>query len=241
MKPIRSGSGGAQAPRTMAINRRRRFRIVQVMTSTLSLFIISAGRPILIVAVFPARISRINSCPIMDPHAIPEILAGYPAHLVESVLCLLAEGTLGEALERRYPRRHVLRSDRALYDYVVEIKEACLRNTPPLSKVLYDNSLQAVRQALGTHTRVFRVQGGKLKAKTRSASPPFFSAMRRKNSRMIVVHELAHLRVRDHSKEFFQLCRQAWSLRITSWSSTCASGCCGSSGAGMYRADRSTG
>ena len=45
------------------------------------------------------------------------------------------------------------------------IKSECLRNTPPLSKVVYDNSLRLVRQALGTHTRVSRVQGAKLKAK----------------------------------------------------------------------------
>ena len=143
----------------------------------------------------------------MDPHATPEILTGYPAQLVESVLCLLAEGTLGEALERRYPRRHVLRSDRALYDYVVEIKEACLRNTPPLSKVVYDNSLQIVRQALGTHTRVSRVQGGRLKAKNEIRIAAVFRDAPEEFLRMIVVHELAHLRVRDHSKEFYQLCR----------------------------------
>ena len=142
----------------------------------------------------------------MDPNAIPEILAGYPAQLVESVLCLLAEGTLGEALARRYPRRHVVRSDRALYDYVVEIKEACLRNTPPLSKVVYDNSQQVVRQALGTHTRVSRVQGGKLKAKNEIRIAAVFRDMPEALLRMIVVHELAHLRVREHDKDFYKLC-----------------------------------
>jgi predicted metal-dependent hydrolase len=138
---------------------------------------------------------------------VPAILAGYPAGLVEPVLHLLAEGRLGDALQRRYPLRHAVRSDRALYDYVHAIKNECLRNTPPLSKVVYDNSLQLLRQALGTHTRVSRVQGGRLKAKNEIRIATVFREAPEAFLRMIVVHELAHLREREHGKEFYQLCR----------------------------------
>lgn len=138
---------------------------------------------------------------------VPAILAGYPAGLVEPVLHLLAEGRLGDALQRRYPLRHAVRSDRALYDYVHAIKNECLRNAPPLSKVVYDNSLQLLRQALGTHTRVSRVQGGRLKAKNEIRIATVFREAPEAFLRMIVVHELAHLREREHGKEFYQLCR----------------------------------
>lgn len=138
---------------------------------------------------------------------IPAILAGYPAGLVEPVLHLLAEGRLGDALQRRYPLHHAVRSDRALYDYVQAIKNECLRNTPSLSKVVYDNSLQLLRQALGTHTRVSRVQGGRLKAKNEIRIAAVFREAPEAFLRMIVVHELAHLREREHGKEFYQLCR----------------------------------
>ena len=100
-----------------------------------------------------------------------------------------------------------MRSDRALYDYVHAIKNECLRNAPPLSKVVYDNSLQLLRQALGTHTRVSRVQGGRLKAKNEIRIATVFREAPEAFLRMIVVHELAHLREREHGKEFYQLCR----------------------------------
>lgn len=143
----------------------------------------------------------------MNRRDVPAILDGYPAGLVEPVLHLLAEGRLGDALQRRYPLRHAVRSDRALYDYVHAIKNECLRNAPPLSKVVYDNSLQLLRQALGTHTRVSRVQGGRLKAKNEIRIATVFREAPEAFLRMIVVHELAHLREREHDKEFYQLCR----------------------------------
>ena len=138
---------------------------------------------------------------------VPDLLAGYPADLVAHVVRLLAEGRLGAALRHRYPRHHVVRSDRALYEYAAEIKNASLRNAPPLSKVLYDNSLQLVRQALGTHTRVSRVQGGRLKAKSEIRIASVFRDAPEEFLRTIVVHELAHLRVREHSKDFYKLCQ----------------------------------
>ena len=107
---------------------------------------------------------------------------------------------------RRYPQAHDVRSDRALFDYVAALKTEHLRNAEPLSKVAYDNRLQIIQHALGTHTTVSRVQGNKLKAKReirvagvfRQAPAPFL--------KMIVVHELAHLKERQHDKSFYALC-----------------------------------
>ena len=73
-------------------------------------------------------------------------------------------------------------------------------------KYMYDNKIHVLKNALGLHTAVSRVQGGKLKAKAeirvatvfRNAPEPFL--------RMIVVHELAHLKEKEHNKAFYQLC-----------------------------------
>ncbi len=133
-------------------------------------------------------------------------LAGYPPELLAQVEPLLAQGLVGERLRRKYPKRHEVRSDRALHEYVTELKARHLRNAPPLSKVLWDNQLHIVRNALGTHTTVARVQGSRLKAKREIRIASLFKDGPQEFLRMIVVHELAHLKESDHDKAFYSLC-----------------------------------
>jgi len=64
-----------------------------------------------------------------------------------------------------------VRTDRALYDYVNELKSSHMKSAPPLAKVAYDPKLHIVRNALGTHSAVSRVQGNRLKPNGRSALP----------------------------------------------------------------------
>ena len=92
-------------------------------------------------------------------------LAAYPDSLRAQVQQLLAQQKLGEWLLKRYPNAHGVRTDKALYDYVMVLKNEFLRNSDPLSKVTFDSKLQVITHALGTHTTVSRVQGNKLKAK----------------------------------------------------------------------------
>ncbi|HEY6837139.1 MAG TPA: YgjP-like metallopeptidase domain-containing protein, partial [Geobacteraceae bacterium] len=63
-----------------------------------------------------------------------------------------------------------------------------------------------IKHALGTHSFVSRVQGGKLKAKHEIRVASVFRDTPEAFLRMIVVHELAHLREKDHNKAFYQLC-----------------------------------
>jgi len=93
-----------------------------------------------------------------------------------------------------------------LYEYSNEIKQAYLRNAPLLDKVHYDNRLSIEHHALGLNTAISRVQGDKLKAKKEIRISSFFKETPAEFLRMIVVHELAHLRQRDHDKAFYQLC-----------------------------------
>ena len=92
-------------------------------------------------------------------------LAGYPENLRVQVQQLLDQGRLGEVLLAKYPQGHGVRTDKALYDYVMELKNDFLRSSEPLSKVAFDSKLHVIAHALGTHTTVSRVQGNKLKAK----------------------------------------------------------------------------
>lgn len=137
---------------------------------------------------------------------MPSYLAGYPPELVDQADALIAAGKMGAMLRRKYPQAHAVRTDKALYDYVQAMKGDYLRNAPPLARVAFDGKLQELRNALGTHTRISRVQGGRLKAKREIHVAAVFKAMPEEFLRMIVVHELAHLKEPEHDKAFYQLC-----------------------------------
>jgi hypothetical protein len=133
-------------------------------------------------------------------------LTGYPPELIAQVSGLIAEGRLTEHLSKRYPDIHEVRTDGALYDYVAALKSRHMRNAAPLAKVLYDNRLHLVQNALGTHTQVSRVQGGQLKAKREIRIAGLFRQSPPEFLKTIVVHELAHLKEREHGKAFYALC-----------------------------------
>lgn len=133
-------------------------------------------------------------------------LRGYPEPLLAQVRQLLAEQRLGHYLQQRYPLQHAIQSDKALYGYAMQIKQDYLYNAPVLDKVLYDSKLDVVRHALGLHTAVSRVQGGKLRAKKEIRIAGVFRQAPAEFLNMIVVHELAHLREFEHNKAFYKLC-----------------------------------
>ncbi|MDE1167079.1 MAG: M48 family metallopeptidase [Pseudomonas sp.] len=133
-------------------------------------------------------------------------LQAYPPNLQDQVRQLIAQGRLGEYLHKRYPDRHAVQSDKALYAYASAIKQEHLRNAAGLDKVLFDNRLDLTHRALGLHTNVSRVQGGKLKAKKEIRIASLFKEAAPEFLKMIVVHELAHFKESDHNKAFYQLC-----------------------------------
>jgi predicted metal-dependent hydrolase len=134
-------------------------------------------------------------------------LNGYPPDAVMQIESMLHSQKLGPWLLKKYPQGHGLRDDRALFDYVQGLKQDYLKGATPISKVLYDNKLQLVKNALGTHTTVSRVQGSQLKAKREIRIASLFKDTPLEFLRMITVHELAHLREREHDKNFYKLCR----------------------------------
>ncbi len=133
-------------------------------------------------------------------------LQGYPPALLAQVQSLIDAGRLAQTVAQRHPEMHAVRSERALYDYVCELKARHLRSAPPLSKVAFDPKLHVLKNALGTHSAVSRVQGGQLKAKREIRIASLFKEAPADFLRMIVVHELAHLKEREHDKAFYALC-----------------------------------
>ncbi|AND71018.1 hypothetical protein ATSB10_35640 [Dyella thiooxydans] len=133
-------------------------------------------------------------------------LQGYPDHLQEQVRAALAAGHLGRWLTERYPERHDVQSDKALYAYTMALKQSHLRNAPGIDKVLYDARLDVVKNALGLHTAISRVHGGRLKAKKEIRIASVFREAPAAFLETIVVHELAHLKELGHNKAFYQLC-----------------------------------
>ncbi len=133
-------------------------------------------------------------------------LAGYSESVTSKVERLIADNKLGSVLLAKYPTPHQVRTDRALYDFTVAIKNEFLRKSQPLSKVSYDPKISVINHALGLHAFVSRVQGAKLTAKHEIKIAALFKLVPVEFLRMIVVHELAHLKEKEHNKAFYQLC-----------------------------------
>ncbi len=142
----------------------------------------------------------------MRPKPPPNYLAGYSAELREQIDRLIAEHKLAGVLQQKYPQSHDVRSDKALYDYVMELKNRYLRKTEPLKRVAFDSKLHITHNALGVHTSKSQVHGGKLKAKREIHVATMFKAMPPEFLRMIVVHELSHMKEAEHNRGFYQLC-----------------------------------
>ncbi|HWJ95140.1 MAG TPA: M48 family metallopeptidase [Telluria sp.] len=133
-------------------------------------------------------------------------LSGYPEHLRAQVAELASQNRIGDLLRQRYPRAHGIRTDKALYGYVQDLKDEYLRNAEPVSKVAFDSKIHVVQHALGLHTAISRVQGSKLKAKHEIRVAAMFRDAPPEFLRMIAVHELAHLKEKQHDKAFYKLC-----------------------------------
>ena len=133
-------------------------------------------------------------------------LRGYPEQIIHQVQQLIAGQKLGAYLKKKYPVAHSVRTDRALYEYTQDLKAQHLKKSQPLSKVIYDDKINVMKHALGLHTQISRVQGSKLKSRNEIRIASVFKTAPEAFLRMIVVHELAHFREKEHNKAFYNLC-----------------------------------
>ena len=133
-------------------------------------------------------------------------LSAYSEQTRQQVAQLIAQDKLADVLLKRYPGAHEIRNDKALYQYVQDLKTEFLRNAEPINKVAFDNKIHVIQHALGLHTSISRVQGGKLKSKHEIRVATMFKDVPLEFLRMIAVHELAHVKEKQHDKAFYKLC-----------------------------------
>ncbi|WP_435274190.1 YgjP-like metallopeptidase domain-containing protein [Psychrobium sp. nBUS_13] len=134
-------------------------------------------------------------------------LTGYPPQIRDQVSSLIEQKKLKAYLLARYPECHHLTTDKSLYQYTQQLKSQFIKKSSPLSKVIYDDKIHAVNHALGTHSFVSRVQGNKLKAKNEIRIARMFKQAPIEFLSMIVAHELAHIKEKEHNKAFYKLCQ----------------------------------
>ncbi|MEH6445681.1 MAG: YgjP-like metallopeptidase domain-containing protein [Oceanospirillaceae bacterium] len=134
-------------------------------------------------------------------------LSGYSAQIQQQVATLVETKKLGTYLLSKYPICHQINNEKLLYQYTIDLKNQFLKKSSPLSKVAYDDKIDVIHNALGLHTQVSRVQGNKLKSKREIKIASVFKKAPPDFLQMIVVHELAHLKERDHNRAFYNLCR----------------------------------
>ncbi|WP_201556218.1 M48 family metallopeptidase [Psychrobacter sp. 72-O-c] len=133
-------------------------------------------------------------------------IAHYPEQIQTQAEMLISNGRLGDYIEKIYPSQHQIQSDKALYQYINELKNQYMRKTGSLTQVSYNSKLKVLKDALGIHTFQSRVQGNKLKSHNSITVASLFKEAPPEFLRMIVVHELAHFKEKEHSKAFYQLC-----------------------------------
>ena len=134
-----------------------------------------------------------------------QYVSHYPVNIVSQVKSLVEQNKLRDYLHNRYPNKHTISSEKALYSYVQDYKKRYIKQASPISRVSYDPKLQLVKHALGTHSYISRVQGNKLKAKQEIRIASLFKDAPQAMLDMIVVHELAHLKEKEHNKAFYKL------------------------------------
>jgi UTP pyrophosphatase len=131
---------------------------------------------------------------------------GAPVGWSNQIKGLWEKGKLGRYLQLKYPENHEVNNDKLLFIYVNQIKNEYLKKSPQISKISFNGKLDYAYRALGVNSAQTRLQGCKLKTKFEIKISTVFKNAPERFLRMIVVHELVHLKERNHSKAFYNLC-----------------------------------
>lgn len=130
----------------------------------------------------------------------------YSKETINQVEKLIDGNILTKYILKKYPASHNYKSDKALFLYTNSIKSQFMKKASPLSKVLYDGKIHVINNALGAHQYISRVQGSKLKSKNEIKISSMFKNVPEEFLEMIVVHELAHFKEKEHNKSFYNFC-----------------------------------
>jgi hypothetical protein len=150
----------------------------------------------------PAKTNQPSS---RDPRL--KYIFAYSEQVQTQVQQMLEQNSLANYLLTKYPKTHDINNDKALRNYVMALKNQYLKKSAPLSQIRFDDKIHIINGALGLHTYVTRVQGNKLKSKHEIRIGSLFKKTPEDFLAMIVVHELAHLKEKEHNKAFYKLCQ----------------------------------
>jgi len=134
-------------------------------------------------------------------------ISNYPQNIQDQVQNMIDDNTLSAFLLKKYPKPHNIFNDKELREYTMQIKNQFMKKSSPLSKVIYDGKIHVINNALGLHSYVPRIQGNKVKMKNELRVGAVFKKSPEPLLNMIVVHELAHLKEKQHNKAFYKLCQ----------------------------------
>eukprot|EP00427_Karlodinium_veneficum_P034638 CAMPEP_0169280918 /NCGR_PEP_ID=MMETSP1016-20121227/55911_1 /TAXON_ID=342587 /ORGANISM="Karlodinium micrum, Strain CCMP2283" /LENGTH=166 /DNA_ID=CAMNT_0009369371 /DNA_START=303 /DNA_END=803 /DNA_ORIENTATION=- len=134
-----------------------------------------------------------------------DILHGFPDSFREAISAQHATGDLWPELKKRYAEAHEVKDDAKLFEYVQDMKRKYMKSSKPLTKICFCDKIATVYNALGVQATSVRIQGKKLKSKNELRVCSVFKKLPADFLLMIVAHELAHLRHKEHDKRFYQL------------------------------------
>lgn len=134
-------------------------------------------------------------------------ISAYSESIQQQVQNMIEQDSLSQFLLNKYPKPHNIYNDKGLREYAMQLKNQYMKKSSPLSKVIYDGKIHVINNALGLHSYVPRIQGSKVKMKNELRISAVFKKSPLALLNMIVVHELAHLKEKQHDKAFYKLCQ----------------------------------
>jgi predicted metal-dependent hydrolase len=78
-------------------------------------------------------------------------LTGYSLTIQNQIQEMITNKMLSAYLLSKYPKVHQIYNDKALRDYVMNIKNRFLKKSEPLSQIKYDDKIHVINNALGLH------------------------------------------------------------------------------------------
>ncbi len=132
-------------------------------------------------------------------------LKHYPDNIKEAVNRLYKEEKLGVYLKSRYNEVFVSK-DKELYILAKEIKDIYLKKQKLPERILFDSKIELTNQALGLHSFIPVKQGKKIKRLNEIKISSRFKKMSKEFLLNVLVHELCHLKEKEHNKAFYNLC-----------------------------------
>lgn len=134
-------------------------------------------------------------------------LNGYSEELISQVDQAIKENKLGIILKSRYKSKHTITTDKELYNLTVSIKNQYMKNSKMPNRVYYDNKIETLNNALGLHSYIPIQHGKKIKVINDIKISMNFKNMPYEFLYNVLIHEIAHLKEKDHNKAFYNLCQ----------------------------------